>query len=138
MHFEGVSGAINVSIVAFSIVFGVLFILTATIYAMRLFASSGDKPKEGNPPAGGKTVNHSNAVAAPAAPARAAVSPQSKIVAAITAAVLTATGGRGRILSIQPVAASSRPFAPLGTSSTWRASGVVALVNNRLNRPWNR
>ena len=45
MHFEGLSGAINVSVVAFSIVFGVLFVLTGVIYGMRLFAGSGDEKK---------------------------------------------------------------------------------------------
>ena len=44
-RFEGVEGAINVSIVAFSIVFGVLIVLTAMIYAVRVFAADED---EGN------------------------------------------------------------------------------------------
>ena len=130
MHFEGVSGAINVSVVAFSIVFGVLIILTAMIYAMKLFAGSGDKPAGG---AGAGKGAPAPAKSAPAAaPLQIAGSPQAKIVAAITAAILAMTGGRGRILSIQPATAGGRPF------STWRASGVVALVNNRLTRPWNR
>ena len=43
MHFEGISGAINVSIVAFSIVFGVLLVLTGVIYGMKLFAGGGEK-----------------------------------------------------------------------------------------------
>lgn len=46
MEFEGISGAINVSIVAFSIVFGVLFVLTAVIFGMRLFAGSDDQKKK--------------------------------------------------------------------------------------------
>lgn len=131
MHFEGISGAINVSIVAFSIVFGVLLILTAMIYAMKLFAGSGDKPAGGAPAAKGAAAP-AKAAAPAAAPIQASGSPQAKIVAAITAAIMAMTGGRGRILSIQPAAAGGRPF------STWRASGVVALVNNRLARPWNR
>lgn len=45
IHFEGLSGAINVSIVAFSIVFGVLFILTMVIFGMRLFAGGDEKKK---------------------------------------------------------------------------------------------
>ena len=131
MHFEGISGAINVSIVAFSIVFGVLLVLTAMIYAIKVFSGSGDnKPAGGAPAAKGAAAP---AKAAPAAaPLQASGSPQAKIVAAITAAIMTMTGGRGRILSIQPAAAGGRPF------STWRASGVVSLVNNRLTRPWNR
>jgi sodium pump decarboxylase gamma subunit len=131
MHFEGISGAINVSIVAFSIVFGVLLVLTAMIYAIKVFSGSGDnKPAGGAPAAKGAAAP---AKAAPAAaPLQASGSPQAKIVAAITAAIMAMTGGRGRILSIQPAAAGGRPF------STWRASGVVSLVNNRLTRPWNR
>lgn len=131
MHFEGISGAINVSIVAFSIVFGVLLVLTAMIYAIKVFSGSGD-----NKPAGGAPASRGAAAPAKAAPAAAPLeasgSPQAKIVAAITAAIMAMTGGRGRILSIQPAAAGGRPF------STWRASGVVSLVNNRLTRPWNR
>ena len=46
MHFEGLSGAINVSIVAFSIVFGVLFILTLVIFGMRIFAGGTEEKKK--------------------------------------------------------------------------------------------
>ena len=131
MHFEGISGAINVSIVAFSIVFGVLLILTAMIYTIKVFSGSGDNKPAGGTPAGKGAA--APAKAAPvAAPLQASGLPQAKIVAAITAAIMAMTGGRGRILSIQPAATGGRPF------STWRASGVVGLVNNRLNRPWNR
>lgn len=45
MHFEGLAGAVNVSIVAFSIVFGVLLVLTGVIFTMRLFAGSPEKKK---------------------------------------------------------------------------------------------
>lgn len=137
MHFEGISGAINVSIVAFSIVFGVLLILTAMIYTIKVFSGSGDNKPAGGagaaPAAGGKNgASCASAGTRASCPSQASGSPQAKIVAAITAAIMAMTGGRGRILSIQPAAAGGRPF------STWRASGVVALVNNRLNRPWNR
>ncbi|MCR4818893.1 MAG: OadG family protein [Fretibacterium sp.] len=131
MQFEGISGAINVSIVAFSIVFGVLLVLTATIYTIKMFSGSGEKPAGGS--SAGKGAAAPAKAAPAAAPLQASGSPQAKIVAAITAAILAMTGGRGRILSIQPAATTGgRSF------STWRASGVVALVNNRLNRPWNR
>ncbi len=152
MHFEGISGAINVSIVAFSIVFGVLLVLTAMIYAIKVFSGSGDNKPAGGAPAakgGAAPAKAAAPAAAPVAggkdgascasagtrascPSQASGSPQAKIVAAITAAIMAMTGGRGRILSIQPAAAGGRPF------STWRASGVVSLVNNRLTRPWNR
>ncbi len=137
MHFEGISGAINVSIVAFSIVFGVLLVLTAMIYAIKVFSGSGDNKPAGGagaaPAAGGKNgASCASAGTRASCPSQASGSPQAKIVAAITAAIMAMTGGRGRILSIQPAAAGGRPF------STWRASGVVSLVNNRLTRPWNR
>ncbi len=132
MHFEGISGAINVSIVAFSIVFGVLLVLTAMIYAIKVFSGSGDNKPAGGAPAAKGGAAPAKAAAPAAAPVQASGSPQAKIVAAITAAIMAMTGGRGRILSIQPAAAGGRPF------STWRASGVVSLVNNRLTRPWNR
>ena len=51
MHFEGLAGAVNVSIVAFSIVFGVLLVLTGVIYGMKLFAGSGDEKKNDVAPA---------------------------------------------------------------------------------------
>ena len=44
-RFEGIEGAINVSIVAFSIVFGVLLVLTAMIFAVRIFAADDDEPE---------------------------------------------------------------------------------------------
>jgi Na+-transporting methylmalonyl-CoA/oxaloacetate decarboxylase gamma subunit len=40
------SEAINTSIVAFSVVFGVLLVLTGMIFAMRLFAGSGEEKKK--------------------------------------------------------------------------------------------
>ncbi|MBQ9565711.1 MAG: OadG family protein [Synergistaceae bacterium] len=133
-HFEGISGAISVSIVAFSIVFGVLLILTAVIYTMKVFAGSGGKPSGGE---GAKTAGAgaAPAPAAKAAPLAASAQPQAKIVAAITAAILAMTGGRGRILSIQPAVAGAQCGAPF---STWRVSGIVGLVNNRLSRNWNQ
>ena len=38
MDFEGIGGSVIVSIIAFSIVFAVLFGLTLVIYAMQLFS----------------------------------------------------------------------------------------------------
>lgn len=46
MHFEGLAGAINVSVVAFSIVFGVLLVLTGVIFGMKLFAGSSQPEKK--------------------------------------------------------------------------------------------
>ncbi|MBR1486101.1 MAG: OadG family protein, partial [Synergistaceae bacterium] len=46
MHFEGLLGAVNVSIVAFSIVFGVLLVLTMVIFGMRIFAGGDEKKND--------------------------------------------------------------------------------------------
>ena len=127
--FEGISGAISVSIVAFSIVFGVLLILTAVIYAMKIFAG-GNKPTGGD---GAKSAPAKAAVPAAVSPAKGGQVNNAKIVAAITAAIMAMTGGRGKILSIRPAAAGLNvPF------SRWRGSGIVGLVDNRLTRTWNQ
>lgn len=127
--FEGVSGAINVSIVAFSIVFGVLLGLTVMIYAIRIF-SRAEAPKQDGP-AGGRSAPAPATVPSAAPVAAQGAAPQQKIVAAITGAILAATGGRGRVVSIAP-ASQAR------VGSTWRTSGIVALVSGRLVRPWKR
>ena len=130
--FEGISGAINVSIVAFSIVFGVLFGLTVMIYAIRIF-SGGNEPKSD----GGKTPSGGTPAPARAAPAAASApsgSPQAKVVAAITAAILAATGGQGQILSIERAAVASESR----WTRTWRTSGVLDLTGSRLDRGWKR
>ena len=127
MHFEGLSGAISVSIVAFSIVFGVLLVLTGVIYGMKLFAGSGDEKK--------------NDVASPKpaapAPIKAVSTPanvdKAKIVAAITAAIVEFTGSSNfRILSVQ-----AEQQAPDYWTSRWKLAGMVAQNANRLHRSWH-
>lgn len=153
-RFEGVEGAINVSIVAFSIVFGVLIVLTAMIYAVRVFAADEDegnvKKNDSKPQPVVKSQAPAQAVAAApvvaqaaqavaAVPAPAVNTPQTKIVAAITAAIMAATQGAGRIVSIQP--ALALPEAPAKNTpnfgaGAWKTSGRIALVHNRLSRTW--
>ena len=130
MHFEGLSGAINVSIVAFSIVFGVLLALTAVIFGMKLFAGGKDEKKNdlapANKPAPAKTV-----LAKPAASADKA-----KIVAAISAAIIEFTGNANfKILSVQ---SDNGAYLPAGDywTSLWKTAGTFALNSNRLNRRW--
>lgn len=147
-RFEGIEGAINVSIVAFSIVFGVLLVLTAMIYAVRVFAADEDegnvKKNDSKPAAPVKAAAQAPA-AAPAAQAVAAApapvvnTPQTKIVAAITAAIMAATQGAGRIVSIQPALAlpeAPAKNAPNFGAGAWKTSGRIALVHNRLSRTW--
>ena len=131
MHFDGLSGAAYVSLVAFSIVFIVLFGLTLVIFAMRIFAT-GDKPKPGN-----ATPAPQRPQSAPAAFAVRAEGAQAKVVAAITAAILTATGGSGRIVSIAPEAVGTARESARWTRA-WRASGVLNLISRSVDRGWKR
>lgn len=139
-HFEGVSGAAYVSIIAFSIVFAVLFGLTVMIFAMKLFAGSKDSSSAGNS-AGGAAVPKQPAMAAVSAAApvvnAASGASQGKIIAAITAAVLAASGG-GRIMSITPAGASSSAAGETGWTRAWRANGVADLIARRArtDRGW--
>jgi len=55
-------------------------------------------------------------------------------VAAITAAVLTATHGRGRIVNIAP----SKSAASFDTTRRWRATAIVEAVGRRLRPSWKR
>lgn len=131
MHFDGLSGAAYVSLVAFSIVFIVLLGLTLVIFAMRIFAT-GDKPKPGN-----ATPAPQRPQSAPAAFAVRAEGAQAKVVAAITAAILTATGGSGRIVSIAPEAVGTARESARWTRA-WRASGVLNLISRSVDRGWKR
>ena len=134
MHFEGLSGAINVSIVAFSIVFGVLLVLTGMIFAMRLFAGSGEEKKNDVAP---RNTSPAPVKAAPApAKAQSVSSPdKAKIIAAITAAIVEFTGGSDfRILSVQPENAGVPGDY---WTSRWKTAGMLALNSNRLNRKWH-
>ena len=133
MHFEGIAGAINVSIVAFSIVFGVLLVLTGVIYGMRLFAGGAEKKNDVAP------AKPSASSAPKPAPAKAASAPsadKAKIVAAITAAIVEFTGSSEfRILSVTPEVQAMNG----GDYWTrrWKAAGMLGLNANRLNRKWN-
>ena len=130
MHFEGLSGAINVSIVAFSIVFGVLLALTGVIFGMRLFAGSPEEKKNDVTPA------KPAAPAKPVAVTKAAAPDKAKIVAAITAAIIEFTGSQNfRILSVQPETSSGVPGD--FWTSRWKTAGMLGLNSNRLNRKWH-
>ncbi len=126
MHFEGLSGAINVSIVAFSIVFGVLFVLTLVIFGMRLFAGGEEKKNDVASSKPAPLVKPQNSVS------KAADIDKAKIVAAITAAIIEFTGSSNfRILSVE--AEHGRDY----WTSRWKTAGMINLNSNRLNRKWN-
>jgi Na+-transporting methylmalonyl-CoA/oxaloacetate decarboxylase gamma subunit len=117
--------------IAFTIVFIVLAGLTAVIYAIKFFSGvedgRSDKKDQGTP----VPVSPAPATAAPVS-AAAAPSDKGRVTAVITAAILAATQGRGRILSIAP--ASLR--ANVAVASNWRTSGIVERVGSRLVRGW--
>ncbi|MBQ4432076.1 MAG: OadG family protein [Synergistaceae bacterium] len=130
MHFEGLAGAVNVSIVAFSIVFGVLLVLTGVIYGMKLFAGSGDEKKN--------DVSAKPSSPAPSKPpvqASAQSADKAKIIAAITAAIVEFSGTSNfRILSVQ---AEGQGVPGDFWTSRWKTAGMLALNANRLNRKWH-
>ena len=131
-QFQGAGGALIVSLIAFTIVFIVLAGLTAVIYAIKFFA--GDSEEKGqNTPSAPKT-----AVTAPTAPAASgsvASGGKAKITAAITAAIVAATGGRGRVLNIIPVCSQTGSMA-FDSTRTWKVTGVVERISGRLARSW--
>ncbi|MBQ3398845.1 MAG: OadG family protein [Synergistaceae bacterium] len=131
MHFEGLSGAINVSVVAFSIVFGVLFVLTGVIYGMRLFAGSGDEKKNDVAP----SKPSAPAPMAKPAPVKAQSADKAKIVAAITAAIVEFTGNSNfQILSVQPEVTG----IPMDYwTARWKTAGMIGLNSNMLVRKWH-
>lgn len=137
MHFEGIAGAINVSIVAFSIVFAVLIVLTGTIFAMKLFSGSGEEKKNdvSQKPAPAPVSAKPAPVKAAPVQAPAVVADKAKIVAAITAAIIEFTGSESfRILSIEPSASGVIPGDRW--TSRWKTAGMLNLNSNRLNRTW--
>lgn len=129
--FEGVSGSITVSITAFTIVFAVLAGLTAVIYAIKIFAGEDVGPAAAS--ASPLLPGGEPASSAPVAPAPRAAGVDRKVVAAITAAVLAATGGRGRVLSVVPERGAEQPSR---WTRTWRTAALIEGVGNRLSRPW--
>lgn len=136
MHFEGLAGAINVSIVAFSIVFGVLLVLTGVIYGMKLFAGGGEKKNDVVPTKPSSSPAPAKPAASVSSSAGAASVDNKKIIAAITAAIVEFTGSADfRILSVE----AERPGQISGDfwTSRWKTAGMLGLNSNRLNRKWH-
>lgn len=136
MHFEGIAGAINVSIVAFSIVFGVLLVLTGVIYGMKFFAGGGEK-KNDVVPAKPSASPAPKPVLAKSVSTPAPSGDKTKIIAAITAAIIEFTGSADfRILSVQPEGQEQQVTRDYWTRR-WKAAGMLSLNANRLNRKWH-
>lgn len=132
MHFEGLAGAVNVSIVAFSIVFGVLLVLTGVIFAMKVFAGSPKKKNDVKPvpKSPSAPVNITKAVI-PVAPS----ADKAKIIAAITAAIVEFTGSKDfRVLSVEQ---ESSDIPMDYWTARWKTAGMMRLNANRLTRKWH-
>jgi Na+-transporting methylmalonyl-CoA/oxaloacetate decarboxylase gamma subunit len=128
---EIIKTAIVYSCIAFSIVFIVLGGLTVVIYAMRL--TTGSKtPSAPAPGAGAGPVSSGQAVPI------AAVDVKAQHVAAIAAAVLAATRGRGRVLSIFPAPASAQGQGNPSLTSRWRSAAIIENVGRHLSPSWKR
>lgn len=135
-QFQGASGAFIVSLIAFTIVFVVLAGLTAVIYAIKFFAGSSDNgKKDQGTPAAPVAAAPKAAVATPSAPSLAVGNNNTRLTAVITAAILAATQGRGRILSITPAASDACALA-FSSTRTWKTTGIVERIGGRLTRTW--
>ena len=133
MHFEGIAGAINVSVVAFSIVFGVLLVLTGVIYGMKLFAGHPDEKKNDVTPQ--KPASKSSPITVAKTPVVNLAGDKTKIVAAITAAIIEFTGSSDfKILSVQPEGQNIRRDY---WTSKWKTAGMFGLNSNQLVRKWH-
>lgn len=131
MHFEGLAGAVNVSVVAFSIVFGVLLVLTGVIFAMRLFAGGGEKKNDVAP----KPVSHVPSAPRPAPAVKVPSADKAKVIAAITAAIVEFTGSSDfRVLSVE----AEVNGVPMDYwTARWKTAGMIGLNANRLVRKWH-
>ena len=129
------------SCISFSIVFIVLAGLTLMIYAMRLFSgnnnsSSSDSGTKAETPV--VSTPASTAATPPQKVASVAVANvKAQHVAAITAAILTATHGLGKILSIAPTFGDQRGFSS-GATQVWRTAATMEAISRRLPPTWKR
>ena len=116
------------SSIVFSIVSFVLGGMTFTFFGMRLLAGRET---------GGSTSSTEvqNVVPAEkAAESQPAGDVKSQHVAAITAAILAATGGQGRVLSVTPV----RRVISSESTKMWKTAAVMATADRRLAPSWKR
>ncbi|MDR1977368.1 MAG: OadG family protein [Synergistaceae bacterium] len=125
--------AIIYSCIAFSIVFIVLGGLTVVIYAMRMVTGSAT--------AGGTPPVASAARPQPQAPSQAqSTDVKARHVAAITAAILAATQGRGRVVNIAPASHPQQQQRAFSSETTriWRTMAVVESSSRRFIPSWKQ
>lgn len=131
--FEGVSGAVIVSVTSFFIVFAVLLGLTTVIYAIKIFSGEDSRSNAKAYAAPAPSFQTVSGLSASAAPVPQSAGDDKKVVAVITAAILAATGGRGRVLSVLPERTRVRDSR---CTRTWRTAGLIEQVGSCLRRPW--
>lgn len=126
--FEGVHGAISLSLIAFSIVFFVLLGLTFVIYAIRFFAG-----QKGSTPTSRVSTGSTPSKAVQPSVASAVQSSDSseEIVAAITGALIAKLGQGVRIVNVRPTGKENT--GANGWSSWGRFDGMQGLDRSAWN-----
>ena len=118
------------------------FVYTSIAFAMVFFVLGGMTFKFfGSRHSAGEEISASakNVVSAEkAAATQVVVGVKSHHVAAITAAVLAATQGRGKILSIVPAAHARDRIISSETTRMWRTAAIIGAVGRRLPPSWKR
>jgi Na+-transporting methylmalonyl-CoA/oxaloacetate decarboxylase gamma subunit len=125
---SAVEQAVIYSFIAFSIVFIILGGLTAVIYAMRV--ATGSSAPSGPSPASSAAQPQSQPQPKPQLNVKA------QHVAAITAAILASTQGKGRIVNVAPVS-RQRTFSS-ETTRLWSTVAVVEANQRRLAPSWKQ
>ncbi len=111
--FEGIGGAMALTLIAFTIVFLVLGGLTAMIYAMRLITDVKKKSSDSQLSSSSSPVEGDQ---------------EGPLIAAITAAIAAELGGAVRICSVTPVA---------DVLDGWTLSGRMEALERLALNPWN-
>lgn len=133
---SGISGALTMSIIAFTVVFLVLGGLSAIIYGIKYLAAGLGNKKVTLPPGGKAPAASLPAASAPSAPAASSLprtsgsSPDRGRLLAVLAAAVAASSGRGGIIrSVTPL-----PAFPRG-GEEWKRMGIVE-GHAALSRNW--
>ncbi|MDY3869264.1 MAG: OadG family transporter subunit [Pyramidobacter sp.] len=101
--FEGISGAVALSLIAFSVVFLVLAGLTLLIFAMRIVTRAAGAVSSAPSAAAPKAAAPAPKTAASAPAAAVCAAEDDELVAVITAAIAAEMGGMVAVKSIVPV-----------------------------------
>ena len=117
------------SCIAFSIVFIVLSSFALLVCALRLLNVKETRGGSSSAP------NEKSVVKAEL---HSAADVKSRHVAAITAAILAATGGRGRVLSVTPIVTPVGRTISSESTKMWRMAAIMATASRRLAPSWKR